>query len=418
MPAEPASAAVSSSAAAAVLRPAILVLTYISPLQRWGSAKRSGFLIDALKRHGTVEVLVLSFVDGPLAGGPMTVVEWHGVKVMELQIVQRGLRGRPRFDLTSTHVTDQVARHIDLARYDLLVSRYVKPALKLKLPPHVPMLVDFDDAVYEPPWRALRSVKNWVGVFLRLFNDRIIVRGRLRLEARNDRHYLFCRDAERDAFAAFPGSVLPNLPPTPARTGPPDFTPPATPALMFIGLLDYMPNHDAVDWFLSSIWPLVLREVPEARFLIVGSGDGDRLERWRQAPHVETLGFVDSLADAYAQATACVVPMRSGAGTNIKALEPYLYGRMVIATPLVVDGHKPLFTAGEDVLVAEDARALAQHCIDVLRDPERASEMARRGHRRITTTLTEERFRAVVDAAVGKLLHGRHHSSSSGLATT
>ena len=384
------------------VRPAILMLTYISPLQPWGSAKRSRLLIDALRRHGEVEVLVLTFAAARSGREPMTVTEWNGVRVMDLEIVQRGPLGRPRFDLRSAHVTREVARHLDLARYDLLVSRYVKPALKLDLPKHVPLLLDFDDAVYEPPWRALRNLKHWVGVGLRLLNDRLIVRRRLR--ASRNAHYLFCRDAEREVFAWLPASVLPNLPPATGRAGPPDFTPPAAPALMFVGLLDYMPNHDAVDWFLEAIWPLVLREVPQARFLIVGSGDAERLARWRSAPRVETLGFVDSLADAYARATACVVPMRSGAGTNIKALEPYLYGRMVIATPLVVDGHKPLFTAGDDVLVGADAQQLAQHCIAMLRAPERAAEIACRGHRRITTVLTEERFQAIVDAAVVSLL--------------
>jgi len=383
------------------------MLTYISPLEKWGSAKRSRFLIDALKRHGHVEVLVLSFVSGPLAGEAITVEHWQDTRVTTLRIPQQGLRGRPRFDLSSAHAAREVSRHFDLGRYDLLVSRYVKPALKLHLPSDVPLLVDFDDALYEPPWRTLRGPKQWVGVFLRLFNDRFIVRRRLRAASWRQARYLFCRQAEREVFGWLDGAVLPNLPPAPATQGPPDFTPPAEPALMFIGLLDYMPNHDAVDWFLESVWPRVLQEVPGARFLIVGDGAESRLAAWRKSPRVETLGFVDSLALAYASATACVVPMRSGAGTNIKALEPYLYGRMVIATPLVVEGHDPLFTPGEDVLVAADAQGLARHCIAMLREPQRAAEIARRGHLSITTVLTVERFQTIVDTAVGELLGSR-----------
>lgn len=383
----------------------ILVLTYISPLQKWGSAKRSRFLVDALKRHGQVDILVLDFVKAPSGRkDPLMVDEWNGARLMELEIVQRGLMGRPRFDGISTYVTRRVAQHLDLSRYDLIVSRYVKPALKLALPPGVPVLVDFDDAVYEPPWKSLQGIKPWTGVFLRLLNDRLIVRGRLRRPAWRKAHYFFCRDAERQAFPGLSGSVLPNLPPPADHGGPPDFTPPGAPALMFVGLLDYMPNQDAVDWFLAAIWPLVLREVPDARFLIVGSGSEDRLARWRAEPQVETLGFVDSLAAAYARATAVVVPMRSGAGSNIKALEPYLYGRMIVATPLVVDGHRPLFTEGVDVLVAADAAGMARHCVDMLRDPQRASQIAIQGHTRITTVLTQAHFREVVDAGLARVI--------------
>lgn len=387
--------------------PKILLLTYISPLQRWGSAKRSRFLVDALKMHGAVDVLVFSFVNDAAADPPLTVTDFGGVRVMDLQLVQHSLLSRPRFDVTSSDVSSQVAQHVDLASYDLLVSRYVRPAMKLELPRGVPLIVDFDDAVYDPPWYALRTVKSWVGVLLRLFNDRVIVRTRLKGAAWREAYYFFCRDAEREVFGWLPGAVLPNLPPAADRDGTPDFSTPEQPALMFVGLLDYMPNHDAVDWFLDAVWPIVLREVPQALFLIVGSGAEDRLERWRQHPSVETLGFVDSLADAYARATACVVPMRSGAGTNIKALEPYLYGRMVIATPLVVEGHHPLFRPGDDVLTADDPAGLARHCVAMLRAPQRASEIARCGYQRITTTLTEERFRHAVDLAVREVLRPR-----------
>jgi hypothetical protein len=80
---------------------------------------------------------------------------------------------------------------------------------------------------------------------------------------------------------------------------------------------------------------------------------------------------------------------------------------MVIATPLVVEGHDPLFTPGEDVLVAADAQGLARHCIAMLREPQRAAEIARRGHLSITTVLTVERFQTIVDTAVGELLASR-----------
>ncbi|WP_367849544.1 hypothetical protein [Rhodoferax sp. WC2427] len=53
--------------------------------------------------------------------------------------------------------------------------------------------------------------------------------------------------------------------------------------------------------------------------------------------------------------------------------------------------------------MASDAQGLAQHCIDMLRAPQQASDIARRGYTRITTILTEERFQSVVDAAVTTL---------------
>ncbi len=379
--------------------PRILMLTYISPLQKWGSAQRTRFLIDALKRHGEVEVVVINF--GRDAQMPeMVEHDLAGTRVLELYLPIQGLAMRPRFDIPSSVVTQAVSRYVDMDRYDLILSRYVRPSMKVSLPEHVPLIVDYDDAIYEPPWKALTTLKSWVGVFLRLFNDRVIVRGALKLHRHRRAHYFFCREVERREFPGLKSSVLPNLPAAPKREGPPSFDLPARPALMFIGLLDYMPNHDAVDWFLDAIWPQVRKSVPQARFLIVGNGADALLKRWAQHEGVEALGFVDSLADTYAQVHASVVPMRSGAGTNIKALEAYLYGRAVIGTPLVREGHGDLFRDGQDMLTARDADSLAKHCIDLLTHPDRASQIARNGYQRITSTLTLARFQQVVDDAV------------------
>lgn len=389
----------------------VLLLTYISPLEKWGSAQRTRHLIEALLRHGSVDVLVLKFERRGTPVAPVTVTEFRGARVIEVAVAVSGLTSRPRFDLPSDYITRCVEQHVDLAGYNLFVSRYVKPALKLTLPPHIPVVVDFDDAVYEPPWRALTTLKMWGGACARLLNDRLLVRLRLRVHPHS--HYFFCREAERRHFPSLPGSILPNMPTAPARDGPPSFDSPSRPALMFVGLLDYMPNTDAVDWFLSEIWPRIRAAVPEARFLVVGTGAPELLAAWVQHPGVEALGFVDSLADAYAQATASVVPMRGGAGTNIKALEPFHYGRPVIATRQVLEGYDSLFRDGQDMLAADDARTFAEHCIALLDNPARARELARSGYQRLSTHLTTEYFGSIVDSAVTPLLSGGGSSMAS-----
>lgn len=377
--------------------PSILLLTYISPLQKWGSAQRTRFLIEALQQHGRVDVVSLSFGSSEATSEQILP---GGARLFDIPVPLSGLDGRPRFDIASDHVTAIVAQHVDLASYDLVVSRYVKPALKVRLPAGTPLIVDFDDAVYEPPWKALTTLKSWVGVFLRLFNDRVIVRSRLRRAPHSKAHYFFCRDAERRMFPWLAGSLLPNLPAQPKREGPPSFEMNDAPALMFIGLLDYMPNQDAVDWFLEHIWPRVREQVPQARFLIVGSTMTGASTRWSGHPGVVMTGFVESLADAYAEVRAAVVPMRSGAGTNIKALEPYMYGRPVIATPLVREGHGELFRDGRDMLTADDPATFAAHCVSLLTDAARATEIGRNGYERIMASLTPAHFQRTVGEAV------------------
>ena len=57
------------------------------------------------------------------------------------------------------------------------------------------------------------------------------------------------------------GVALPTGPISATATGP---------VLGFVGMMNYLPNVDAVLWFARSIWPAVRRQVPEARFIVVG----------------------------------------------------------------------------------------------------------------------------------------------------
>jgi glycosyltransferase involved in cell wall biosynthesis len=185
---------------------------------------------------------------------------------------------------------------------------------------------------------------------------------------------------------------------------------------MFIGLLDYMPNEDAVDWFLGNVWGRVRAAVPAARFLLAGTASDERRARWSRVEGVDVLGFVDDLAATYARATASVVPMRSGAGTNVKALEPLLYGKPVIATPLVLSGYKGVVELDDVVLTADDATLFADHCIRLLKDPAVAEDFARRGHARIDAQLDFPMFASIVDRAVEQVLAPRNATRTAPVA--
>ena len=388
-------------------RAKILLLTTVSPLEPWGGApQRTRRLLDALARCGDPEVLVLGF-RYDASGAAFGERRLGNVRVMQLDVPIRAPSALPHFDVASRAVSRMVARHVDLDAYDVIVSRYVKPAAKLVLPEHVPLIIDFDDAVYAPPWRTLAGVRGWLGALARLANDRLVLRPRLKHGRLRRAHYFFCRSGEREAFPWLRSSLLPNLPVVGVPDRAPDFDPPARPALLFLGLLDYPPNRDAVEWFLAAIWTRVLREVPEARFLIAGKGPAHLLERWASRPGVTVLGFVERLSDAYARASASVVPLRSGGGSSIKALEAYHYGRMVVATSRVVEGHRPLFAAGSHILVADGAAAFAAHCVRALRDPALAAGIAAAGYARIADALAPERFAATVADAVGAAGEGR-----------
>lgn len=163
------------------------------------------------------------------------------------------------------------------------------------------------------------------------------------------------------------------------------------PRAIFVASFFYEPNRTGLRFLLDEVMPRVWLRLPEARLTIVGTG----LEQSPSAdPRVETLGFVDDLADVYRQARCAVVPLLQGGGTPLKLIEALAYGLPVVATPKAVAGLDVHVHDGEHCLVAENSEAFADALTRVLRDG--APEVARAGRR-----LAEQRYSI---EALGKLL--------------
>jgi len=132
---------------------------------------------------------------------------------------------------------------------------------------------------------------------------------------------------------------------------------------LFVGNFSYEPNRNGLRFLLEEIFPRVWEELPDARLRLVGAGLD---EPPSDDPRVEAVGFVDDLADAYADVSAVVVPLLQGGGTPLKFVEGLAYGLPVVATPRAAAGLA--VRDGEQCLLAEGADAYANALARVLRD--------------------------------------------------
>ncbi|MCC7368063.1 MAG: glycosyltransferase [Chloroflexi bacterium] len=136
----------------------------------------------------------------------------------------------------------------------------------------------------------------------------------------------------RGEYRVVPNAIDPSR--YPRRTGWP-----AQPAVLFTGTLDYRPNADAVRWLLDSIMPLVWREAPETRALIVGRGPSpDLVARGQQDSRIAVTGSVESIDPYWGRATVYVLPVRGGGGTRFKALEAMAAGLPLASTSMGMEG--------------------------------------------------------------------------------
>lgn len=166
--------------------------------------------------------------------------------------------------------------------------------------------------------------------------------------------------------------------------------PPATPGpidhVFHIGAMDWDPNVQGVQWFLDQVWPTVLRELPEAQLKLAGRKFNDQLDV--QRTNTTVLGEVPDAWGVLCDSGIMVIPLRSGSGMRIKAIEAMAAGRPVVSTSLGMEGihgqHSTHF------FIADDANSFAQRIIDLHKNPRQAQEMGEAARAFIETDFSNQ----------------------------
>jgi sugar transferase (PEP-CTERM/EpsH1 system associated) len=139
-------------------------------------------------------------------------------------------------------------------------------------------------------------------------------------------------------------------------------------SLVFVGVMDYLPNVDAVCWFADEVLPQVRRLLPEARFTIVGRRPARRVRLLARREHVHVTGAVDDVRPFLRGAALAVAPFRVARGVQSKILEAMAMGLPVVGTSLAFQGIRA--GSNDGVRIANDPEGQARAIVDLLRAPE------------------------------------------------
>jgi glycosyltransferase involved in cell wall biosynthesis len=136
--------------------------------------------------------------------------------------------------------------------------------------------------------------------------------------------------------------------------------------VVFVGSL-YEPNILGLRWFLHRVWPRVVAQVPQSRFLIVGRGIESGL--FRRLPRgVRVVGSVPDVRPYLQEARVVVCPVFFGGGIPNKVLESAAGGRPTVVSPYVAR------TLGDTAgfAVADHPARWAEALVKYLSDPSAA----------------------------------------------
>ena len=103
-------------------------------------------------------------------------------------------------------------------------------------------------------------------------------------------------------------------------------------ALLYVGTLNVTMNLQALDWFVSEVWPRLKRQAPDVEFLVAGRDPSPRLVQALRSQGIDVIPNAPSLTPLYADAFYSLIPASSGSGAKIKVCESLAHGVPVLTT--------------------------------------------------------------------------------------
>ncbi|HWG08545.1 MAG TPA: glycosyltransferase [Solirubrobacteraceae bacterium] len=167
--------------------------------------------------------------------------------------------------------------------------------------------------------------------------------------------------------------------------------------VLFVGGFEHPPNADAVTYLVREVMPHVWEERPELSVTIVGGSVPPEVASLA-SPRVHVRGWVPDLDPILESSRMMVVPVRFGAGVKGKITQALAAGVPIVTTPVGAEGLSG--EDGENMLIGDDAEALAQRIVRVVDDDVLWQSLSRAGQALASVTcspdLLDERMRELL----------------------
>lgn len=385
----------------------LFITPYIPYPPSFGGSTRIYHLIRALAREHRVSLITLDDGEYAFDAGPLA-EQLHRFRRVPRRVSDKRLQQlrsvlSPHSFQRGFHCHREMQRAID--RYfreehaDAVVVEFSQMGF-YRFPAGVRVVVDEHNVEYD----LLRRMAETEVRPLRRFYNRLEYRKFRREEIGICRAAdLVLTTSERDAqiLGKVTGhrrfAVVPNGVDTDYFT--PEGNAPEARSCIFTGATHYLPNEEAVVWFLEQILPRIGERTGDYTCYVVGGRPGERITRHR-SEQVLVTGFVDDLREYLRRAQVFVVPLLAGGGTRFKVVEAMAAGLPVVSTRLGAEG---IPVAHErNILLADEPRAFAEAVLRLFEDEALCRRLVAGG-----LELVRERYDwRVIGSTLGRVLAG------------
>jgi sugar transferase (PEP-CTERM/EpsH1 system associated) len=180
---------------------------------------------------------------------------------------------------------------------------------------------------------------------------------------------------------------------------------PAALEFLFLGVMDYWPNIEAVAYFAERVWPAIVAAHPGARFLIVGSKPARAVRRLSHKPGIEVTGYVPDIRPYLCSATLLIAPLDVAHGVQNKILEAMASGVPVLTTPVVAKG---LPRGSENTVFVADREPshFASTLLELTANPQSLEDKAAAAREYVRQYCTWDSKLQALDQLIEKLAYG------------
>lgn len=108
--------------------------------------------------------------------------------------------------------------------------------------------------------------------------------------------------------------------------------------ILFMGILSYEANIDAIAYFIKDILPLIWQIAADVKFCIAGANPTLEVYSLANDARIEIIANPEDMNQVALSCILTVVPLRLGSGTRIKILQAMAMGLPVVSTSLGAEG--------------------------------------------------------------------------------
>lgn len=166
--------------------------------------------------------------------------------------------------------------------------------------------------------------------------------------------------------------------------------------ICLLASMEWAPNVEGTLWFVREVLPMVRKRRPDVVVHIAGRNPGQAITSLQNGADVIVHGEIDDPIAFRLRSAISIVPLFSGSGVRIKILEALGAACPLVTTTIGAEG-LPV-RDGVHVRIADDARAFADACCDLLEDRAKAAALGSAGRLLMRTSFTwDARMQELLD---------------------